>query len=95
MASILLLIAVIAYFKWQSHSVNKRLDNYPTWKIDPVKLAKDTDKPVSVRQRNIVEGKCDYDPVEKLTPYKRERYEFSKRMALSAKSGEYIKGNDD
>lgn len=94
MASIILLIIVIAYFKCQSGSVNKRLDNYPTWKIDPVKLAKDTDKPVSVRQRNLVNGKYDYDPVETLTPYKRAKYEQSKRMALSAKSGEYINKNN-
>ncbi|MCD8158852.1 MAG: hypothetical protein LUD77_08155 [Clostridiales bacterium] len=86
MASLLFLIAVILFFKWQANSVNKKVDNYPLWKVDSVKMVKDADKPKSEIRRNLIEGKYDYDPVGKMTPYQRERYETQKNLYFSAKA---------
>ncbi|MCD8215160.1 MAG: hypothetical protein LUC97_05915 [Clostridiales bacterium] len=40
-ASILLLIAVVAYFTGHLGGVNKRIDNYPVFQVDDAKMAGD------------------------------------------------------
>ncbi|MCD8090696.1 MAG: hypothetical protein LUD81_08790, partial [Clostridiales bacterium] len=59
MGSLLFLIAVIAFFKWQGNQTKKKIDNYPLNKVDSVKMSMDIYASPKQKQINMINGKYD------------------------------------
>lgn len=62
MATILLIIAFIVYFKYMDNLKNNAIDHYDFRNVDTTKMTMDMDKPLRVREQNLLAGKYDFKP---------------------------------
>ena len=62
MATILLIIAFIVYFKYMDNLKNNAIDHYDCRNVDTTKMTMDMDKPLRVREQNLLAGKYDFKP---------------------------------
>lgn len=62
MATILLIIAFIVYFKYMDNLKNNAIDHYDFRNVDTTKMTMDMDKPLRVREQNLLAGKYDFNP---------------------------------
>ncbi|MGN0135252.1 hypothetical protein [Anaerotignum sp.] len=60
MATLLLIIAFVVYMKYMDYRKDNAIDHYDINKINPARLTKDMDKPLRVREQNLLAGKYDY-----------------------------------
>lgn len=64
MAEILLIIAFVVYFKYMEYRKDQAINYYDLSKVDTAKMTMDMDKPLRVREQNLLAGKYDFKPGE-------------------------------
>ena len=64
MGGFLVIIFFVIYIGYMDYRKYNAVNNYDIRKIDNMKLARDMDKPVHVREMNLLAGKYDYKPGE-------------------------------
>lgn len=60
MAEILLIIFFVVYIKYMDYRKDQAIDRYDMKKVDTTKMTKDMDKPLHVREQNLLAGKYDF-----------------------------------
>lgn len=60
MAVILVIILFVVYIKYMDNLKNNAIDHYDFNKVDNLKLTRDMDKPLHVREQNLLAGKYDF-----------------------------------
>ena len=60
MATILLIIAFAVYIKYMDHLKDNAINHYDMRKVDTTKMTMDMDKPLRVREQNLLAGKYDF-----------------------------------
>lgn len=60
MATVLLVVFFIVYIAYMDYRKDNAVDHYDINKINPSRLTEDMDKPLSVREQNLLAGKYDY-----------------------------------
>ena len=73
MAVFLLIIFFVCYIKYVDHLRDNAVSNYNMKNVDTMKLTRDMDKPVRVREQNLLDGKYDFKAGE-------YNYKTGKRM---------------
>ena len=73
MAVFLFIICFIAYIKYIDYLKDRAIDYYDMKNVDTLKLTMDMDKPVRVREQNLLNGKYDFKEGE-------YNYKTGKRM---------------
>jgi len=58
--TILWLIGFVIYMNRCENMKNTKIDNYDMNKVDTLKLTMDMDKPLRVREQNLLAGKYDF-----------------------------------
>jgi len=71
--AILWIIGFAIYMKFMEDRKNNAIDHYDLNKVDNTKLTKDMDKPLRVREQNLLAGKYDFKEGE-------YNYKTGKRM---------------
>ena len=64
MSVFLVIIFFIIYIKYVDHLRDNAVNHYDMNKVDTLKLTRDMDKPVHVREQNLINGKYDFKPGE-------------------------------
>ena len=64
MATFLLIIFFVVYIKYMDYRKDNAIDHYDMRKVDTTKLTMDMDKPLRVREQNLLSGKYDFKPGE-------------------------------
>ena len=73
MAVFLLIIFFICWIKYVDHLRDNAINRYDMKNVDTMKLTRDMDKPVRVREQNLLDGKYDFKAGE-------YNYKTGKRM---------------
>lgn len=60
MSVILVIIFFVVYIKYMDHLKDNAINHYDMTKVDTSKLTKDMDKPLRVREQNLLAGKYDF-----------------------------------
>ena len=64
MSVILLIIFFVVYIGYMDNRNNNAINNYDMNKVDTLKITMDRDKPLRVREQNLLAGKYDFKPGE-------------------------------
>lgn len=60
MTVILVIILFVVYMKYMDYRKDNAIDHYDFNKVDNTKLTRDMDKPLHVREQNLLAGKYDF-----------------------------------
>ena len=58
------IILFSVYIMYVNHLKNNAINHYDLNKVDTLKLTKDMDKPLHIRDQNLLAGKYDFKPGE-------------------------------
>lgn len=60
MAELIVFIVIFIFYKYSEYQRKQKVEHYDLSKVNTLKLTMDMDKPLHVREQNLIAGKYDF-----------------------------------